>query len=275
MTGCSNDFVIASLIFTLPFLVESIISARDMLRTNEHVNVELKETLLESNGESDSDQSLVDKLEESIYQAVDDKFMPKFCKTSMKQDLFSKSSAKHMNEQVFSLSIIFLELYLGILSVTSTLVAPIMSSFVILYSLFSLYSYFGLPTIKVIQVSQSYFAATKLSAFCLGYLFDSICYGSFQASQDLSFALMTLVLTFDALYGFNNLVSQEHVELDRPREDISNMLITNWKSHLFFSGQSSIEKTLAFGLLTLQDILSFSAIFAFSGSGVIVRKFHI
>lgn len=234
----------------------------------------MRENLLNENDGDKTDHSVIDRLEESFYQAIDDKFMPKFCRQSMKQDLFGKSSAKYMNEQVFSASIILLELYLGILSASSTSIAPVISGFVILYSVFSLYSFLGLPQVKAIQVSQSYFAATKLSAFCIGYLFDAICYGSFSAEKDSSFALLTVVLTFDAVIGFNHLVSEHHIETHAPREDLSNMLITNWKSHLFFSGQSSEEKTLAFGLLTLQDILSFSAIFAFSRSGVIVRTFH-
>lgn len=193
----------------------------------------------------------------------------------MKAGLLLKSSAKYMDEQVSQVSIIFLELGLGILSTTNTGVAPIISAFVVLYSLCSLYSFTGLPTIKAIQVSQSYFAATKLSAFCLGYLFDAVCFGSFSAEKDISFTLMTAVLTFDALIGFNHLVSQLHSETQAPSEDLSNPLVSNWKSFMFYSGQSSEMKTLAFGILTLQDILSFSAIFSFSGSGPLVRTFRI
>jgi hypothetical protein len=104
------------------------------------------------------------------------------------------------------------ELYLSILSASQASIAPVMSFFVILYSLFSLYAYMGLPHPRFIQVSQSYFAATKLSAFCLGYLFDAFCYGTFNQWGDLSFLLMTILITFDALVGFNHLLSVQHAQ---------------------------------------------------------------
>lgn len=87
------------------------------------------------------------------------------------------------------------------MSSVNTNVAPIMSILVVIYSICCLHAYLGLPSIKYIDVSQSYFATTKLSAICLGYMFDAICQNKFE--NEYSYSLMTLLLTLDALYGFN------------------------------------------------------------------------
>ena len=102
---------------------------------------------------------------------------------------------------------IFAELYLSIMSAVHSELAPVFSIFVALYAAFSLYSFFGLENQKLVLMSQSYFVTLKLAAVSLGYLFESIRTGGF--SFEISFILMTAVLTFDALLGYSLIVSRE------------------------------------------------------------------
>jgi hypothetical protein len=78
--------------------------------------------------------------------------------------------------------------------------APVFSIFVTLYSLSSLYAYFGVS--EHLDAFQSYFASTKLTLVAFGfaadYMIRNVGYGS---GLSYSFVLMTLLLAFDALYG--------------------------------------------------------------------------
>ena len=88
------------------------------------------------------------------------------------------------------------------------------------------------------------------------------------------YSLMTLVIFADAFIGFENLVGDKTYSGSTYQRDASvfGMLYQNWKSHLFHQSCDSSMKTLAFALLTLQDIFSFSAIFALSGPEVMIEK---
>lgn len=75
-----------------------------------------------------------------------------------------------------------------------------MSGCSLLYAVTSLYSFFGFKTTKFIDVSQSYFASFKLSAFLLGYFFEKSLPISYYF--EFNFAMMTFLLIIDAYYGF-------------------------------------------------------------------------
>jgi hypothetical protein len=138
--------------------------------------------------------------------------MPEFCSGSFKQNVFLLPSTIHDKKQIALIVVMFLELFLAVMSSVRTEVAPTLSLIIALYTTLSIYSYFGLPTNKIVDVSQSYFAATKLSAFFLGYLFDSICSGSFK--NEVYFTLLTILVTLDASQGFHYLVSKQQLSVN-------------------------------------------------------------
>ena len=138
--------------------------------------------------------------------------MPEFCSGSFKQNVFLLPSTIHDKKQIALIVVMFLELFLAVMSSVRTEVAPTLSLIIALYTTLSIYSYFGLPTNKIVDISQSYFAATKLSAFCLGYLFDSICSGSFN--NEVYFTLLTILVNLDASQGFHYLVSKQRLSVN-------------------------------------------------------------
>jgi len=93
------------------------------------------------------------------------------------------------------------------MSTVHSQLAPVFSMFVTLYTIFSLYSYFGLPNSKAVVMSQSYLATLKLAAIALGYLFES--FRNVWFNYEVSFLLMTFLLTVDAFLGYSMLVSRE------------------------------------------------------------------
>lgn len=83
--------------------------------------------------------------------------------------------------------------------------APIFSIFVTLYALCTLYAYFGIKNIELINACQSYFVTSKL-AFCA---VATNIYTLLTHSQlSVSFALMTVLLCFDFIYGCSFYLSQ-------------------------------------------------------------------
>ena len=145
-----------------------------------------------------------------FYEAFDERFMPQFCNQSLKQGLFVKSSIKYGDQQVLALSLIILELYFSLMSLFTSTIAPLMSLFALLYSLVSFYSFLGLPTTKPLDILQSHFASFKLSAFLLGYLFDSALPKT--STIDNYYIILTLLITLDAYYGFNVLIGELRLE---------------------------------------------------------------
>ena len=85
-----------------------------------------------------------------------------------------------------------------------------MSALTLFYSMASLYTYMGLKTNKFIDISQSYFAAFKLSAFLIGYLFDESLPINYRF--EFSYFMMTLILTIDAYYGFYKLIKETRLK---------------------------------------------------------------
>ena len=107
-----------------------------------------------------------------------------------------------------------------------------MSTCALVYSLASLYSYFGFKTNKFIDISQSYFASFKLSAILLGQFFDTSLPISYY--YEFNFAMMTLLITIDAYYGFNELIRETKLNNESLREEERGILIDNWKINLFY-----------------------------------------
>ena len=142
--------------------------------------------------------------------------------------------------------LIFAQLYISIMCAVESDMAPIFSIFVSLYTLTSLYSYFGIST--HFDAFQSYFASTKLTLVAFGYAADfMIRSGSFNVG--LSFFLMTLLLSFDTLYGLSIYLSQER--FTQSNKQFSNRIFSdNWKSNLFCSSLVTL-KTAAIAVLAL------------------------
>jgi hypothetical protein len=192
--------------------------------------------------------------------------MPELCNESFKNNAF-KYEGRHFTNQVTAGIIIFAELYLSIMSSVHSQLAPVFSMFVALYAIFSLYSFFGLPNSKAVVMSQSYLATLKLSAIGLGYLFESFRNGTFN--YEISFLLMTLVLTLDAFLGYSLLVCRDDFCKDVKNYQImgtTTMTLTadNWKQNQFRSKNAS-EKVMAFVVLSFEMIFALSALFTFSG----------
>jgi len=79
-----------------------------------------------------------------------------------------------------------------------------MSLIVVLYSVVSLVSYLGLTDYKILNMFQSCLSATKISALCIGYRFDAL--SSQHGQVEYYFTLMTVFITIDAFFGFEELV---------------------------------------------------------------------
>jgi hypothetical protein len=140
-----------------------------------------------------------------------------------------------------------------------------MSVLVAVYASLSLYCFFDLPSSKLMKMSQSYFASFKLSAFCLGYLFDAL---SSNQSIEFYFIVMTLIITADSYLSYNYLMKKHQFE-EVSEEEEASFLHGNWKHGLFYS-QTAKPSTKTFGafILTLQSLFSFSGIFNFNGLSV-------
>ncbi len=136
-----------------------------------------------------------------------------------------------------------------------------MSACALFYSLASLYSYFGFKTNKFIDISQSYFASFKVSAILLGHFFDTSLPISYYF--EFNFAMMTLLITVDAYYGFNELIRETRLKDESLIEEERSIFLDNWKINLFYKERESSELMRTFGLLllTLEGIFSCSSMF--------------
>lgn len=128
--------------------------------------------------------------------------------------------------------LIFGQIYFSLISVATTNIAPIISGIALFYAVTSLYSFFGLKTIKFIDLSQSYFASFKLSAILLGYFFDASLPISYYF--EFNFAMMTLLITIDAYYGFYDLIRETRLKKESLKEESEGILLDNWKTNLFY-----------------------------------------
>ncbi len=128
--------------------------------------------------------------------------------------------------------LIFGQIYFSLISVATTNIAPTISGIALFYAVTTLYSFFGLKTIKFIDFSQSYFASFKLSALLLGYFFDASLPISYYF--EFNFAMMTLLITIDAYYGFYNLIRETRLKKESLKEESEGILLDNWKTNLFY-----------------------------------------
>jgi len=168
--------------------------------------------------------------------------------------------------QLTSGILIFVELYLSIMSAVHSQIASVFSIFVAIQAVFALYSFFGLPNHRFVLISQSYFATLKVAAVALGYLFECVRNGVFN---EISFFLMTVVLTFDAFLGFALLVSRDDYKTEerclKTMENVNKAFSSdNWKTHQF-KGKNVSEKVSAFVVLSFEVIFALAALFTFSG----------
>lgn len=197
--------------------------------------------------------------------------MPEFCNESFKNNVF-KYEGKQFTVQLTSGILIFAELYLSIMSTVHSKIASVFSIFVAIYALCALYSFFGIKNHKLVLMNQSYFTTLQFAAISLGYLFESVRIGAFN--YELSFLLMTAVLTFDAFLGFAMLSSRQEFSKETKNFQIMGtstmtLIADNWKVNQFRSKNIS-EKIQAFIVLSFEMIFALSAFFVFSG--VQVRK---
>lgn len=141
----------------------------------------------------------------NLYKKSDKQFIHEISLNSYKKNAFYLKSA-NFDVQVTAGILIIVELYLSIMTtVHSNLVSPIYSTFVALYALAQLYTYFGFRTHKVYDACFSYLAQLLLAAVSGMMLLKII--NSQNLSNEISLTLLSLVKIIDALYGFNILVS--------------------------------------------------------------------
>ena len=162
----------------------------------------LKQDLLQEEQEQEAEQKLLpqlfEKYEKILYNLTDPFFMPEFCNESFKSNVFNLSGS-HVCIQMTAGILSFVELYFAIISSVHSR-ATSFSLLVVLYCLFSIYSYFGIKNFKFIQMSQSYLATMVLAAISLGYIFGCSVYGF---NNEISFLIMTALLVIDAFLGYS------------------------------------------------------------------------
>lgn len=264
-----DNEAIAFLVMAAPFLIDGAFSLYTVYTAFVmDFSENLKEELLEGSAQEERKflPILFSRIEKYVYNKTDSEFMPELCNDSFKNNVF-KYEGKQFTVQITSGILIFAELYLSIMAAVHSELAPVFSVFVTIYALFSLYSFFGLENSKAVLMSQSYFVTLKLAAVSLGYLFESFRNGGFN--YEISFLLMTAVLTFDAFLGFSMLASRQEFSKDTKNFQIMGQKTLafasdNWKSNLFRANNIS-DKVAAFVVLSFEVIFALSAFFTFSG----------
>jgi hypothetical protein len=257
------------LIMALPFLVDGLFSLSAIYTAFVmDFSENLKEELIEGNTTEERKflPILLERIERYLYNKTDKEFMPEFCNESFKNKVFVLEGS-HIALQVTSILVVFAELYLSIMSSIHSEVAPVFSVFVAIYAAFSLYSFFGLPNNKMVLMTQSYLAGLKLAAIALGYLFESVRVNGLNF--EISFTLMTVVLTFDAILGYSLLASRQDFQNNEKNYQAMftrnmSMIADNWKNQQFRNSNNS-EKIAAFTIVSFEMIFALSALFTFSG----------
>ena len=256
--------------FTLltPFIVDAVLSILAIKQAvSLNTSTDLKQDLITEKSEIQEEGKLLPKVlasyEQQVYDMTDPVFVPEFCNDSFKSNAFNLNGNTHFAIQLLSVFISFAEFYFAVMGSVKSEIAPVLCGFIGLYSLASIYAFFGLMNVRIVNMCQSYFAATKLSALALGYIFDSLANGQqFSAT----FFIMTLLISFDAFLGFA-LIS-DRLEFTQYQKETKigalSFFFDNWKSQLFKSNQT-FNKNTAFILTTLQGVFAFSALFNFSG----------
>lgn len=190
--------------------------------------------------------------------------MPELCNESFKNRAFE---GRQFHLQLTSIVMIFAQIYFSIMSSVHSTIAPVFSIFVAVYSLTSLYCFFGLKNTRAVVMSQSTLVSLKLSAVALGYLFESFRNGGFN--YEISFMIMTALLLTDALLGYSLLITREEFSSEVKNFQVMGtttlaFFFDNWKTHQFKTIHKQ-EKIQAFALIGFEMIFSLSALFTLSG----------
>ncbi len=141
-----DNEAVAFLIIAAPFLIDGVFSLYAVYTAFiMDFSENLKEELLEGSVQEERKflPILFARFEKYVYNKTDAEFMPELCNDSFKNNAF-KLQGKQIDIQITSGVLIFAELYLSIMSAVHSELAPVFSMFVTLYSLFALYSFFGL-----------------------------------------------------------------------------------------------------------------------------------
>lgn len=255
-----------------PFLVDAVFSFLAIYTAFVmDFSENLKEELLEGSAVEERKflPILFARIEKYVYNKTDNEFMPEFCNDSFKNNVF-KYEGKQFTVQITSGILIFAELYLSIMSAVHSEIASVFSIFVAIYALCALYSFFGIQNSKLVLMNQSYLTTLQFAAISLGYLFESVRVGAFH--YEISFLLMTAVLTFDAFLGFAMLISRQEFSKETKNFQIMgtstmSLYTDNWKVNQFRNKNIS-EKTQAFIVLSFEIVFALSAFFVFSGAQV-------
>lgn len=217
------------------------------------------------------------KAEKYLYEATDCQFMPEFCNESFKNNAFNLGG-NQIFVQITSGVLMFAQLFFAILACVHSSVAPVLSFLIAAYAILSIYCYFGLKNFKTVSMCQSYFAATKLSAFALGYAFDSLAASS---SIEISFMMMTVLITLDAFLGFALITGRSEFTKDVKSTQFMveqgatmSFFFDNWKAQQFKSN-NLFDKNAAFVLTTLEAVFAFSAVFSFTGFQAVIAAFAL
>ena len=186
-------------------------------------------------------------------------FMETFASKSWKMDAFNLKGSQHTTFQILSGLLIFVELYLSIMSAVESKIANVFSVMVAIYVTLSLFCYFGVKQIKSVEIIQSYASSMLLAAVSLGYLMASVSNGMSVSSFGYSFLILTQILCVDAFYGFLLLLSESEYttkEKDLQLDDglLNSLALDNWKSSLFRVSNVSM-KIAAFAFLFLEFVL--------------------
>ncbi len=128
--------------------------------------------------------------------------MESFCTKSWKMNAFNLKGAQHVTFQMLSGALIFFQLYLSIMSAVESRIANVFSIFVALYSLVTLFCYFGIKESRAIEAFQSDAASLFLGAVAFGHLIVSVSNGNGVTQFGYSFLILSQVLCADAFYGF-------------------------------------------------------------------------
>lgn len=140
---------------------------------------------------------------------------------------------------------IFSQLFFALVASAKTDVAPVFSMFVVLYTLTSLYCYFGIFDISIISATQSYCASLKLALIAVGYSAESLISGN---RVSFAFLAMTALLSFDAFYGMVCYFHDEKACQEKKSFNSRSTLkaiacMDSWKSGLAKSANAGLRAT--------------------------------
>lgn len=240
----------------IPFATDALVGMISVYHTakkssSDYVCAELVGEVKERKLFPEAIQPYVDRLMET-------EFYQQFCAQNWKKNAFNNPD---LSVQMLSGLLTFALIYTSIISAVESTIAPVLSVFITFYAMMSLYNYFGIKEDAFVDACASYFAASKLALFALGYAADSFIV---NGTIDISYVIMTVVLCFDVFYGLSVYLSQaqyisEKKTFNKKSSFIATLCMDNWKSNLFRANSVAL-KIVALVVLTLQMTASVSAV---------------